>query len=79
MDNAEEVQKWFEVAGGDLRAAEHLLTMHHPRPDNIICNLCQQAAEKHLKGFLIHKKIEFKKTHDLVALLEIAKIHNRVV
>jgi HEPN domain-containing protein len=42
----------------------------------IICNLCQQAAEKHIKGFLISKRVEFRKTHDLVALLELAKTDN---
>jgi HEPN domain-containing protein len=76
MDKMQEVKEWFDVADGDLRAAEHLLTLHHPRPDNIICNLCQQAAEKHIKGFLISKRVEFRKTHDLVALLELAKTDN---
>jgi HEPN domain-containing protein len=47
--------------------------MHHPRPDNIICNLCQQSAEKYFKGFLIQKNIDFPKTYDIVALLELAK------
>jgi HEPN domain-containing protein len=74
MDKREEIKQWFEIADGDLRAAEYLLTMHHPRPDNIICSLCQQSAEKHIKGFLVYKEIEFKKTHDLVALLEMAKL-----
>jgi HEPN domain-containing protein len=56
MDKAEEVNNWFDVADGDLRAAEYLLTMHYPRPDNIICNLCQQSAEKHIKGYLVYKE-----------------------
>jgi hypothetical protein len=33
MDKIQEVKEWFDVADGDLRAAEHLLTLHHPRPD----------------------------------------------
>jgi HEPN domain-containing protein len=76
MDKMLEVKEWLDAANGDLRAAEHLLTLHHPRPDNIICNLCQQAAEKHIKGFLIFTGIKIKKTHDLVALLELAKTKN---
>ncbi|GHV88576.1 hypothetical protein AGMMS50267_09360 [Spirochaetia bacterium] len=76
MDKIQEVKEWFDIADGDLRAAEHLLTLRHPRPDNIICNLCQQAAEKYIKGFLILKEIEFKKIHDLVALLELAKANH---
>jgi HEPN domain-containing protein len=76
MDRMLEVKEWFDIATGDIRAAEHLMTMHHPRPDNIICFLCQQSAEKQIKGFLIFKGIEFGKTHDLVALLELAKTNN---
>jgi HEPN domain-containing protein len=73
MDRIVEVKEWFDVADGDLRSAEHLMTLHYPRPDNVICNLCQQAAENYIKGFLVSKEIEFGKTHDLVALLELAK------
>jgi HEPN domain-containing protein len=76
MDRMTEAKEWFDIADGDLRSAEHLMTLHHPRPDNVICNLCQQAAEKSIKGFLVYKEIEFKKIHDLVALLELAKSNN---
>jgi HEPN domain-containing protein len=34
-----------------------------------ICFLCQSAAEKYLKGYLIAQGWELEKTHDLVALL----------
>ncbi|GHU07607.1 hypothetical protein FACS1894151_02180 [Spirochaetia bacterium] len=71
MDKYREIKEWFDIADGDLRAAEYLMTMHHPRPDNIICNLCQQAVEKYLKGFLVFNEIEFKKIHDLVVLVRL--------
>jgi HEPN domain-containing protein len=35
----------------------------------IICNNCQQSAEKDLKGFLFLNQVEFPKTHDLRTLL----------
>jgi HEPN domain-containing protein len=51
MDRQEELRQWLEKADHDLMAAEYLTTMHYPRPDEIICFHCQQAAEKYLKGF----------------------------
>jgi HEPN domain-containing protein len=43
--------------------------MRYPRPDEIICFHCQQAAEKYLKGFLFQNRIEPLKTHNLQKLL----------
>jgi len=37
----------------------------HPVPANIICFLCQQSAEKHLKGYLVLHGINPPKIHDL--------------
>ena len=42
-----------------------------PQPLEIICYHCQQAAEKHLKGFLLyHGVIEPPKTHNLNLLMD---------
>ncbi|MDR3302926.1 MAG: HEPN domain-containing protein [Treponema sp.] len=68
MDRAEELRQWFALALQDLSLADHAATMMHPTPDERICNLCQQAAEKYLKGFLFLNHIEPPKIHDLVAL-----------
>jgi HEPN domain-containing protein len=51
MDRQEEIRQWFSIADADLRSAEYLLTMRHPVPDEVICNLSQQACEKYLKGY----------------------------
>jgi HEPN domain-containing protein len=72
MDRAEELRQWFFLADEDLRAAE-LLSKHYPPPDSIICFLCQQSAEKHLKGFLFENNAEPPKIHDLIELLERCK------
>ena len=64
---AEQGQEWFRYAREDLRSAEFLLGMH-PRPIEIICYHCEQAAEKMLKGVLAANDVEPPKTHDLIEL-----------
>jgi len=36
---------------------------------------CQQAAEKLLKGFLVHASVDFSKTHDLGRLGQVVATH----
>ncbi len=62
--------EWFEIAEMDLSAAEYLLNMR-PVPVEIICYHCEQAAEKLLKGALVHFGLEPPKTHDLVQLCKL--------
>ena len=76
MGKAEILQQWFDKGNDDLRSAEHLTTMHHLTPNEIICYLCQQSAEKYLKGFLFSYDIEPDKTHDLEYLLDICQKYN---
>jgi HEPN domain-containing protein len=65
MDH-ELIAEWFQYADVDLTTAEHLSNTMRPQPLEIICFLCQQSAEKNLKGYLIIKGIaEPPKTHDL--------------
>jgi HEPN domain-containing protein len=73
MDRDEELKQWFSVAGDDLKSAEYLATMSHPRPEGIICFHCQQSTEKYLKGFLFQNDVEFPKIHDLIKLLELCE------
>lgn len=42
----QEMQKWFEMAVTDLGVAKHLNETYYPKPLEIICYHCQQAAEK---------------------------------
>ena len=67
MNKTDPCFKWFEMAQEDLGAAEFLLDMY-PRPIEIICYHCEQAAEKMLKGILVANNIEPPKTHDLMVL-----------
>ena len=70
------LQKWLQKGNDDLRSAEYLSTMHHPTPDEIICYLCQQSAEKYLKGFLLLNGVEPPKIHDLKILLDMCIKYN---
>lgn len=61
-------RQWLRYAEGDLTVAQR--EIHTPEPVyHTVCFLCQGAAEKFLKGFLISRGWSLEKTHDLVALL----------
>jgi HEPN domain-containing protein len=61
-------QQWLLYAEGDLGVAER--EMQTPAPVyHTVCFLCQSAAEKFLKGFLISRGWSLEKTHDIVELL----------
>jgi HEPN domain-containing protein len=64
MDNCTRAQEWQRLAEMDLSSAEYLLNMHLV-PVEIICYLCQQSAEKYLKGYLVLYGINPPKIHDL--------------
>lgn len=63
-----ETAEWIQRADGDWRVA--LREMKAARPVyHVVCFLAQQSAEKHLKAFLEESGLPFRKTHDLVVLL----------
>ena len=65
------VRQWVAKAENDLRNAEHTLTLQEECPFDTVCFHAQQCAEKHLKGLLVFRSIDFPKTHDLVILLRL--------
>lgn len=67
-----EVKRWMEYAENDLAVAKHLMNTFHPKPLEIICYHCQQAAEKAIKAVYIAQGIPggLPKKHDLSFLLE---------
>ncbi|GBR76691.1 DNA-binding protein [Candidatus Termititenax persephonae] len=67
MDELASALEWLSFAENDFGSAEFLLN-RRPLPKEIICFLCQQAAEKALKGFLVFQKIIPPKIHDLKKL-----------
>lgn len=69
------LHQWVEKAEHDLIAAK-LIIEHQPLILDIACFHCQQAVEKFLKTFLIFKKEEFPRTHNLDLLLQSCSRHN---
>lgn len=61
--------QWINYALGDLGVAEREMKYSQPAY-HTVCFLCQGAAEKCLKGFLIGQGWPLRKTHDIVVLLE---------
>ena len=65
------IQQWIIKAEGDLKAAEHLLTLKDDCPTEVVCFHAQQGVEKYLKALLTLLDINFPKSHDLGELLKL--------
>jgi HEPN domain-containing protein len=72
MESAEAAREWREYAERDLRSAEYLLGCR-PLPVEVIAFLCQQAAEKALKGILAFHNVDPPSIHNLVELHRLCK------
>lgn len=59
---------WFGKGNADIQTVEILL--EHGGDMGVAASHIQQAIEKYLKGYLISKGWELKKTHDLAELLD---------
>jgi len=70
MDNQTRAQEWQRLAEQDLNSAGYLLNMR-PVPLEIVCYLCQQSAEKYLKGYLVLNGLNPPKIHDLNELCKL--------
>lgn len=68
MRPPEYVLEWVEKAEDDFAGAQALSRRRPPLVD-LICYHAQQCAEKYLKAFLVSRRIDFPKTHDLIELL----------
>jgi len=67
--------EWFRFADENWQVAER--EMHYATPAaHTVCFLCQSAAEKYLKGYLIARGWTLEKTHDLTRLVELCVEHN---
>jgi HEPN domain-containing protein len=67
----QETKQWLDFAVQDLGVARHLFDTYYPKPLEIICYHCQQAAEKALKAVIISNGCPggLPKVHDLSFLL----------
>ena len=64
--------EWVEKAEEDFVVAQRELRARKNPVHNAVCFHAQQCAEKYLKARLCEARISFAKTHDLVALLNLA-------
>jgi len=69
-----EHERWLEIAKRDLNDA-HILCKGESFPSASYC--CQQTAEKALKAFLVFKKQEILKVHELLKLTNICQQFDR--
>ena len=69
-DKRELVESWLTKANHDLTTA-HLVKNHLPDFKDTIAFHCQQAVEKLLKAYLVHLDFVFRRSHDLIYLLDI--------
>ena len=76
MVDPEFVLPWIQKADNDILSAHYLAENMHPVPTEVVCFLCQQAAEKYLKAFLVYNDQEPPKTHDLSELAKSCCIFN---
>lgn len=76
IDQMKEYKEWFKFAQTDFDCAEYLYKAPlHPRPLNVICYHCQQAAEKAIKALIVYFGSQggMPKVHDLSFLLNQVK------
>jgi HEPN domain-containing protein len=67
--------EWLRFAEENLGVAQR--EMGHESPAfRTVCFLCQSAAEKYLKGYLIAQGWTLEKTHDIVVLLGLCADYN---
>lgn len=65
--------EWVEKAEGDFATAARELRVRKAPNYDAVCFHAQQCAEKYLKAVLQEAGIPFPKTHNLAALLDMAK------
>ncbi|NLC67550.1 MAG: HEPN domain-containing protein [Clostridiaceae bacterium] len=69
-----EEEKWFDFSADDIDSAEIMLKAGKY---NIVCFFAHQASEKALKAFLVSKKLNPPRTHNLVDLTNLCARYDR--
>lgn len=73
-ERRQEAGRWLAVATADMRVMRMCLDAAEPET-GIAAYLCQQAAEKLVKGLLVAAGVGFARTHDMARLGDIAAAH----
>ena len=69
-EKIDEVKEWIYQADRDLGSSK-VIYCNMPKYFETIAFHCQQAVEKYIKGLLIFFDINFKRTHDIVYLIDL--------
>ncbi|RJQ52594.1 MAG: HEPN domain-containing protein [Nitrospiraceae bacterium] len=72
MKKFPDILEWTSKAEQDYQTAMTMARKRKKPVPDVVGFHSQQCIEKYLKAFLISKKLDFPKTHDLIELLEIA-------
>ena len=79
MADSTDYTKWMDRAGQDLRLIEVIYKEDLEGLEDSFCYMCQQAAEKLLKAFVVKNEKSVPRSHDLLYLLGICKKHDPTV
>lgn len=63
--SANPMEEWIRKAEDNYISALDLAQRKRNRVFDVICNQCQQSAEKYLKAILVRHKVGFPKVHDM--------------
>ena len=63
--------EWIDKAEADYATAGRELRVRNKPNYDAVCFHAQQMAEKYLKGFLQEHRVPFRKTHNLIELLNL--------
>lgn len=74
-----DVRDWVLKAEEDHEAVQALRRKRRPYLNNAVCFHAQQCVEKYLKALLTRDRTLFPKTHDLLDLLELAKLKSPIL
>ena len=79
MADSTDYSKWLERAGQDLRLIDVIYREGLHGLEDSFCYMCQQAAEKLLKAFIVKKEKCAPRSHDLLYLLGMCKNYDAAV
>ncbi len=72
-----EHEVWLQYARTDLNCARILRNTPDELNIGLVLFLTQQSTEKALKAFLAYKEEDIRRTHDLVALIDLCNEHDQ--
>lgn len=79
MKNPPDILEWLSKAEQDYQTAVTMARKREKPVPDVVGFHSQQCVEKYLKAFLVSKKMDFPKTHDLIELLEIAIVKDPLI